>query len=67
MTIEYDPLERSIPIHPRLIIALKKNKNTLKVFQALRPSLQKKNVRYISVLKSEATIDRNIIKAVAFL
>ncbi|HWY37026.1 MAG TPA: YdeI/OmpD-associated family protein [Bacteroidia bacterium] len=67
ITIEYDPAERIIPIHPKLAKALMKNKRASKVFKSLSPSMQKEIVRYFSFLKNEETVDKNIIKAIDFL
>ncbi|MES2781139.1 MAG: DUF1905 domain-containing protein [Bacteroidota bacterium] len=65
--ITFDPVKREIPMHPKLIEALKKNKDAKKVYDELRPSLQLEIVRYISFLKTEASIDKNVIKAISFL
>ena len=67
ITVEYDPTERVITQHPKLINALRENADAKAVFDSLRPSLQLEIVRYISTLKSEESIDRNIIKAINFL
>lgn len=67
LQLEYDSEERIIPIHPKLIKALQKNKKAKQVFDALRPSLQKEIVRYISHLKTAESIDRNVEKAIQFL
>ncbi|HEV7230216.1 MAG TPA: YdeI/OmpD-associated family protein [Bacteroidia bacterium] len=65
--VQFDPAERSIPIHPRLKAAFLKNKKAARVFENLSPSKQKEIVRYISFLKTEVTIDKNITRAIAFL
>jgi transcription initiation factor TFIIIB Brf1 subunit/transcription initiation factor TFIIB len=67
MSIAYDPLERTIVMHPSLRKALRKNKTTKSVFDRLTPSLQKEIVRYIANLKTEASVNRNIKKAIQFL
>jgi hypothetical protein len=67
VTIEYDPVERIIPKHPKLVKALIENKKASKVFESLSPSKQKEIVRYISFLKNEETVDKNVIKAIQFL
>ena len=67
ITIVYDPKDRSIQPHPKLIKALKENKEAKKVFDKLSPSRQKEIVRYISFLKSKESIQVNIEKAVGFL
>ena len=65
--IHFDPEERVIPMHPKLIQALEENKEAKTIFDNLRPSLQLEIVRYISFLKTEESIDRNVIKAINFL
>ncbi|PJJ07701.1 bacteriocin resistance YdeI/OmpD-like protein [Flavobacterium sp. 1] len=65
--IAFDPEERVIPMHPKLIQALKKNPDAHKIFDSLRPSLQLEIVRYISFLKTEESIDKNVLRAVDFL
>ncbi|WP_130736501.1 YdeI/OmpD-associated family protein [Flavobacterium sp. J27] len=67
ITISFDPIERIIAIHPKLIAALNKNLEAKKVFDNLSPSLQKEIIRYISFLKQESTILRNIDKVIGFL
>lgn len=67
ISLEFDPEERTIPIHPQLLRALQENPDAQEVFNRLRPSLQKEIVRYISFLKSEAAIAANVEKAIGFL
>jgi hypothetical protein len=65
--LEYDPAERIIPVHSKLEMALKKNKKANAVFIKLSPSTQKEIIRYISFLKTEVSVDRNVTKAINFL
>ncbi|WP_026715173.1 YdeI/OmpD-associated family protein [Flavobacterium daejeonense] len=67
ISIDYDAEKRSIPIHPKLLQALKDDKAANNIFQNLRPSLQHEIIRYIAHLKTEESIDKNILKAIAFL
>lgn len=67
LTIQFDPKDRTIKPHPKLVEALNKDDHAQKVFDNLPPSLQKEIVRYISFLKSEDSIQRNIDKAIGFL
>lgn len=67
ITISYDPIERIIPVHPKLLIAFNKNKKAKTVFDKLSPSRQKEIVRYISSLKSEDSVDKNIKRAIDYL
>ncbi len=67
LKIAFDPADRSISPHPRLVEALAQNKQAKERFDALAPYQQKEIVRYISFLKTEASIERNVAKAVDFL
>ncbi|MEZ4972724.1 MAG: YdeI/OmpD-associated family protein [Cyclobacteriaceae bacterium] len=67
ISIDYDPADRTIAPHPKLIEALNNNPKAKKKFESLTPSLQKEIIRYISHLKTEASIDRNVTKAINFL
>lgn len=67
VTIEYDPIERTIPMHEKLKAALDTDKKAMKKFESLPPSRQKEIVRYIANLKSEAAIEKNVIRAIGFL
>lgn len=67
VSIAHDPTDRSIPIHPKLLTALDQNKEAKAVFEGLPPSLQKEIVRYISFLKTEESIDKNVARAIDFL
>lgn len=65
--IEFDPTDRAIAQHPKLVAALKQNKNAKAIFDGLTPSMQKEIVRYISQLKSGESVNRNITRAIDFL
>lgn len=67
ITIEHDPTDRSIEPHPKLAKALAQNTKAKAAFDSLSPSGQKEIVRYISRLKTEPSIDKNVQKAIAFL
>ena len=67
ITIAFDPAERSITPHPKLVLALQEHKEAQQVFESLPPSLQKEIIRYISFLKTDKSIDNNIKKAIDFL
>jgi hypothetical protein len=67
VTVEYDPVERIIPIHPKFSKALKKSKDAKTVFESLSPSRRKEIIRYIGFLKTEASVDRNVSRAIRFL
>lgn len=65
--IIYDPIQRTYPIHPKLEQAFVKNKSAKKVFESIRPSLRLEINRYLSRLKTEESVDRNVSKAIQFL
>jgi hypothetical protein len=65
--IEYDPVERTIKAHPKLVKALKENTEAKKVFDSLPPSRQKEIVRYIASLKTEKSVVANIERCIRFL
>lgn len=65
--IEYDPSDRTIDPHPKFIYALSENEDAREVFEKLSPSKQKEIIRYISNLKTEKSIDKNVNRAVNFL
>lgn len=67
LTIRYDSVPRDVPLHPRLEKALKRNAKARKIFDSLTPHLQKEMNRYLSGLKSEAAVGRNVERAIAFL
>ncbi len=65
--IEFDPSEKTVLMNPKLETALSQNVKAKKVFNSLSPSRQNEIVRYISNLKSEAAIEKNVVRAVQFL
>ena len=67
ISIEIDSSDRTIHPHSKLVQALKENPKANEVFVSLAPSLQNEIVRYIANLKTEASVDRNVIKAIGFL
>lgn len=67
ITIEFDPVKRIIKPHPKFVKALKDNISAKAIFDNLRPSLQLEIVRYISMLKTEESVDKNVPKAISFL
>jgi uncharacterized protein YdeI (YjbR/CyaY-like superfamily) len=67
ISIQFDPVKRVIQPHPKFVKALKDNKEAEIIFDSLRPSLKLEIVRYISSLKTEESVDRNVPKAIDFL
>lgn len=67
VAIAFDPSDRSIEPHPKLVKALSENDAANRVFVQMAPSRQKEIVRYITQLKSEESVDRNVTRAINFL
>lgn len=67
VTVAYDPRPRTIAPHPKLVKALAENEAAKAVFDGLSPSLRKEIIRYIANLKTEASVDRNVTRAINFL
>jgi len=67
MEIGFDSTLRTIALHPKLRLAIEKNKKAKKVFDALAPSYQKEIIRYISHLKTEEAVEKNVAKAIHHL
>ncbi len=65
--IWFDPEKRIVAAHPKFIHALRENKAAKKIFDNLRPSLQSEIIKYLSFLKTEESLDKNVVKAVNFL
>lgn len=67
VVVGIDHSDRSIPVHPKLKAALKADPEAKKVFDGLPPSRRKEIVRYINNLKTEESVDKNIVKSIDFL
>ncbi len=67
LSVEFDPEERTIKPHPKFVQALQANEKAATSFDSLRPSLKHEIVRYLASLKTESSVDRNVIKAISFL
>jgi hypothetical protein len=65
--VRFDPESRIVALHPKMVKALKENKDAKTVFDKLSPSLKHEIARYLSHLKTEESIDRNVNRAVDFL
>ncbi|MES2555292.1 MAG: YdeI/OmpD-associated family protein [Bacteroidota bacterium] len=65
--IWFDPEERIVPMHPKFSKALDENPDARELFESLPPSRRLEIVRYLSFLKTEESLDRNITKAIGFL
>ena len=67
LTVAHDPVGRDAPASPEFERALAAHPQAKAVFEGLRPSRQREIVRYIASLKSPASRERNVARAVAFL
>ncbi|MEH6307158.1 DUF1905 domain-containing protein [Olivibacter sp. CPCC 100613] len=67
LTLAIDSGDRTIKPHQKLIKALHENQEAKNIFDKLSPSLRHEIVRYIANLKTEASIDNNVIRAIDFL
>jgi hypothetical protein len=65
--IEFDPEPRILPMHPKLLYALSKNKKVKETFERLAPYRQKEIIRYLGFLKNEDSVKRNIEKIIRHL
>jgi len=65
--VGFDPKKRTVRMHAKLREALEATPEARAVYESLRPSLQLEIRRYLSFLKTEATVERNVEKAVQFL
>ena len=65
--IEFDPEERIITVHPKLVEALTENQQATEIFDGLTPYLQKEITRYIANLKTAESVDKNVKRAIRFL
>jgi hypothetical protein len=67
VTIRHDPEDRTTQPHPAFAAALNEHKEAKKVFDALPASRKKEILRYISALKTPASVNKNIQRAIGFL
>jgi hypothetical protein len=67
INVDHDPNERKIPLHPKLKLALDKNKKANNTFNDLPAYRKKEILRYINSLKTDESVERNIKRAINFL
>ena len=65
--VAFDPSDRTIKVHPKFEAALADNADARAAFEMLSPSRQKEILRYISSLKRDDSVDRNVDRAIKFL
>ena len=66
-TVCFDPSDRGITPHPKLLARLASNPAAKEVFDDMAPSRQHEIVRYIDNLKTDESVDRNVGRALDFL
>lgn len=67
VVLEYDAVERSIAIHPKLEQAIKDSSLATANFEKLIPSRRHELMKYVNNLKTEASIQRNVEKIIRHL
>lgn len=67
LTITFDPESRAIEMPDDFAKALETNPEANSVFEQLSASRKNEIVRYLARLKTQETLDRNIIRAINFL
>lgn len=67
VTVSFDNEPREIKAPRKFIVALNQDSEAKSVFNKLAPSLKKEINRYLSSLKTEESLNRNIGKAIDFL
>lgn len=67
VTIQFDSASREIIPPQEFVKALNKDKKATQVFNSLSPSLKKEIIRYLSALKTEKSLEKNIARALNFL
>jgi hypothetical protein len=65
--IEYDPAPRTLTMHEALGKALNGNKQARAEFEKLSPSHQQEIIRYLTRLKSEETLTKNVANVIKHL
>jgi hypothetical protein len=67
LTLSFDPNEPVLSMHPKLKAALVSDKHASSIFESLIPSRKKEIIRYINNLKTDASVDLNVKRAIRFL
>lgn len=65
--IKFNPNKKELPLHKALKTAFRLNPEAYKIFKALPPSRRLEINRYISNLKSDESVKRNVARAIGFL
>ncbi len=67
LSIAFDPSDRTIEPHPLLVAALEEDDAARRVYDGLPPSRRAEIVRYLSRLKTDESVRRNVSRAIGFL
>ncbi len=67
ITVQYDPIKRTIEPPQAFIDALDNHEEAKQVFNSLSPSKKLEIIRYLSKIKSEEILAKNISRAINFL
>ena len=67
VSVQHDPEKREVALHPKLLEALEQNPEAKEKFESLIPSKRTEIAKYMSWLKTEESIDRNVEKVMATL
>lgn len=67
VSVAFDPEPRTIEPHPKFLEALDENPQARAAFDALPPYRKLEIIRHFTFLKTEATLERNVAKAIDFL
>ena len=67
VSIAYDPLDRTIKMHPKLKVALDADTKAKQILSTFSPSRQQEIIKYIARLKTEASVDKNVNQVIEFL
>ncbi|WP_346236457.1 YdeI/OmpD-associated family protein [Niabella insulamsoli] len=67
ITVSFNPSPPAVMAPPAFLKALQKDKKAGSMYESLTPSLKKEILRYLSHLKTQESLDRNIERAINFL
>ena len=64
---EYDPEPRDVAMPGQLSVALRKDKTARSEFEKLSPSRRNEILRYLTSLKTEASVEKNVRRVISHL
>jgi len=65
--IEFDRVPRAVPMHPRLALALRRNRRASAAFRRLPPYRRKEILRYLNALRTADAVSRTIKRVLRHL